>query len=111
MMVDEEILQKVTNKTMFHMVDNGIYLVEVACITNILEGILSEIVCRGDNDNVLDEVEVVREIHMLEDGQGQVVDEHQVCQQGLHRGGDDLSCSQWEGDRQHQLGDAQEVRN
>ena len=65
--VDKEILQKVINKTMFHMVDNGIYLDEVACITNILEGILSEIVCRGDNENVLDEV--VCEVHKLEDGQ------------------------------------------
>ena len=70
---------------------------------------MSEIVCRGDNENVLDEVD--REVHKLEDGQGQVVDEHDVCQQGLHRGGDDLNYSQGEGDRQHQRGGAQEVRD
>ena len=38
--------------------------------------------CKGDKENVLEEV--VREVHILEDGQGQVVDEHQVCQQGLY---------------------------
>ena len=37
------------------------------------------------------------------------MDEHHVCQQGLHRGGDDLNYSQGEGDRQHQRGGAQEV--
>ena len=41
MMVDEEIMQKVRNKTVFHMVDTQIYLEEVACITDILESILS----------------------------------------------------------------------
>ena len=39
MMVDEEIMQKVRNKTLFHMVDTQIYLEEVACITDVLESI------------------------------------------------------------------------
>ena len=80
---------------MFHEIDNERYLDEVACVTNILESLLSEIVRRGDKENVLEEV--VLEVHILGDGQGQVADEHHVCQQGLHRGGDDQSCSQWEG--------------
>ena len=80
---------------MFHVVDNVIYLEEVACIRDILESIVSEIVCRGVDENVPDEV--VHEVHMQDDGQGQGVEDHDQ-QQGLHSEGGELTGSLVEGD-------------
>ena len=82
-MVDENILEKVRNKTIVHEVDNPIYLDEVACFRSILEDILNKIINRGDNKSYLAEVSGDMEVHLLEDGQDHVMDEHHVLEQGL----------------------------
>ena len=48
-MVDDNILEKVRNKTIVHEVDNAIHKDEVACVNSILEDILNKIINRGDN--------------------------------------------------------------
>ena len=49
------------------------YTLKSLRVRDILESIVSEIVCRGVDDNVPDEV---HEVHMQDDRHGQGVEEH-----------------------------------
>ena len=112
-MVDDEIVKKVRNKSVLDFEDNGIYCVEVACIKDIediLESIIGDIVCRGVNYNVTDEM-VGKAVHMHDDWQGQVVGGHHDQLQCLHSGGGELSSSLVEGEQQHQHERAHAVNN